>query len=131
MSSSELRCKKDTRNQFSSVQSLSRSVVSDSLWPHELQHARPPCPSPTPKPTQTHVHWVDDAIQLSYPLSSPSPPALNLSQHWGLFKWVRSLHQVAKVLEFQLQHQSFQWTSRTDLKKEANCLYYLYSQISL
>ena len=48
-------------------------------------------------------------------LSSPSPPALNLSQHQGLFKWVSSSHQVAKVLEFQLQHQSFQWTSRTDL----------------
>ena len=65
--------------------------------------------------TQTHVHWVGDAIQLSHPLSSPSPPALNLSQRKGLFKWVRSLHQVAKVLEFQLQHQSFQWIFRTDL----------------
>ena len=60
--------------------------------------------------TQTHVHWVGDAIQLSHPLSSPSPPALNLSQHHGLFQWVSSLHVVAKVLEFQLQHQSFQWT---------------------
>ena len=58
-----------------------------------------------PEPTQTHVHWVSDAIQPSHPLSSPSPPALNLSQHQGLFKWVSSLHQVAKVLEFQLQHQ--------------------------
>ena len=56
---------------------------------------------------QTHVHWIDDAIQLSHPLSSPSPSALNISQHQGLFKWVSSLHQVAKVLEFQLQHQSF------------------------
>ena len=65
--------------------------------------------------TQTHVHWAGDAIQLSHPLSSPSPPALNLSQCKGLFKWVRSLHQVAKVLEFQLQHQSFQWIFRTDL----------------
>ena len=53
-----------------------------------------------PEFTQTHVHWVGDAIQLSHPLSSPSPPALNLSQHQGLFKWVSSLHQVAKVLEF-------------------------------
>ena len=52
--------------------------------------------------TQTHVHWVGDAIQPSHPLSSPSPPALNLSQHQGLFQWVSSLHQVAKVLEFQL-----------------------------
>ena len=67
------------------------------------------------EPTQTHVHWVDDAIQPSHPLSSPSPPALNLSQHQGLLKWVSSSHQVAKVLEFQLQHQSFQWTPRTDL----------------
>ena len=66
------------------------------------------------EPTQIHVHWVGDAIQPSHPLSSPSPPVLNLSQHQGLFKWVSSLHQVAKVLEFQLQHQSFQWTPRTD-----------------
>ena len=65
--------------------------------------------------TQTHVHWVSDAIQPSHPLLSPSPPALNLSQHKGLFKLVSSLHQVAKVLEFQLQHQSFQWTPKTDL----------------
>ena len=65
--------------------------------------------------TQTHVHRVGDAIQPSHPQSSPSSPALNLSQHQGLFKWVRSSHQVAKVLEFQLQHQSFQWTPRTDL----------------
>ena len=55
--------------------------------------------------TQTHVHWVSDAIQPSLPLSSPFPPALNPSQHQGLFKWVSSSHQVAKVLEFQLQHQ--------------------------
>ena len=67
------------------------------------------------EPTQTHVHWVGDAIQPSQLPSSPSPPALNLSQHQGLFKWVSSSHQVAKVLEFQLQHQSFQWTPRTDL----------------
>ena len=65
--------------------------------------------------TQTHVHWVGDAIQPSCPLSSPSPPAFNLSQHQGLFQWVSSSHQEAKVLEFQLQHQSFQWTPRTDL----------------
>ena len=64
---------------------------------------------------QTHVHWVGDAIWPSHPLSSPSPPTLNLCQHQGLFKWVSSSHQVAKVLEFQLQHQSFQWTPRTDL----------------
>ena len=68
-----------------------------------------------PKFTQTHVHWVGDAIQPSHPLSSPSPPAPNPSQHQGLFQWVSSSHQVAKVLEFQFQHQSFQWTPRTDL----------------
>ena len=93
---------------------FSRSVVSDFLWPHESQHARPPCPSPAPG-VHPKPHCVDDAIQPSHPLSSPSLPALNLSQHQGLFKWVSSLHQVAKVLEFQLQHQSFQWTPRTDL----------------
>ena len=59
---------------------------------------------------QTHVHWVDDVIQPSHPLSLPPPAALNLSQHQGLYPWVGSLHQVAKVLELlQLQHQSFQW----------------------
>ena len=67
------------------------------------------------EPTQTHVYWVGDAIHPSHPLLSPSPPALNLSQHQGLFKWVSSSHEVAKVLEFQLQQQTFQWTPRTDL----------------
>ena len=65
--------------------------------------------------THIHVHRVSDAIQPSHPLSSPSPPAPNPSQHQSLFQWVNSLHQVAKVLEFQPQHQSFQWTPRTDL----------------
>ena len=65
--------------------------------------------------TQTHVHRVSDPIQPSHPLSSPSPPAPNPSQHQGFFQWVNSLHQVAKVLEFQPQHQSFQWTPRTGL----------------
>ena len=94
---------------------FSRSVLSDSLQPHEPQHARSPCPSPAPGVHQTHVHWVGDAIQPSHPLSSPSPPALSLPQHQGLFKWVSSLHKVTKVLEFQLQLQSFQWIFRTDL----------------
>ena len=67
-----------------------------------------------PELAQTHVHWVSDAIQPTHPLSSPSPPAFNLSQHQGLFKWVSSSHQVNKVLELQLQHQSFQWIFRTD-----------------
>ena len=64
--------------------------------------------------TQTHAHWVSDAIQPSHPLPSPSPPVFNLSQHQSLLKWVSSSHQVAKVLEFQLQHQSFQWIFRAD-----------------
>ena len=63
---------------------------------------------------QIHVHWVGDAIQSSHPVSSSSSPAFNLSWHQGLFKWGSS-HQVAKALAFQLQHQSFQWTPRTDL----------------
>ena len=61
-------------------------VMSDSLRPHEWQHARPPCPSPTPEFTQTHVHQVGDAIQPCHPLSSPSPPAPNPSQQQGLFQ---------------------------------------------
>jgi len=89
--------------------------MSDSLRPCESPHARPPCPSPTPRVYQTHVHQVGDAIQPSHPLSSPSPPAFNPSQHQGLFQWVSSSHEVAKVLDFQLQNQSYQWTPRTDL----------------
>ena len=64
--------------------------------------------------TQSHVHWVGDAIQPSHPLSSPSPPAFNRSQHRGLFQWVSSSQQLAKVLEFQLLHQAFQWLFRND-----------------
>ena len=81
------------------------SVMSDSLQAHALQHARLPSPSPTTELAQTHVHQVGDAIQPSHPLSSPSP-VFNLSQHQGLFQWVSSSHQVAKVLEFLLQHHS-------------------------
>ena len=65
--------------------------------------------------TQTHAHRVGDAIQPSHPLSSPPPPAPNPSQHQGLFQWISSSHDMAKVLEFQLQCQSFQWTPRTYL----------------
>ena len=71
-----------------------------------------------PELAQTHVHWVGDAIQPSHPLSSPSPPICNLSQHQGLLQWIGSSHQVAKVLEFQLQHQSFQWTPRTSFLQD-------------
>ena len=71
-----------------------------------------------PEFTQTHAHWVGDAVQPSHPLSSPSPPAPNPSQHRGLFQYVNSSHKVAKVLEFQLQHQHFQWTPRTYLLQD-------------
>ena len=100
--------------QFSSVQ-FSYSVVSDSLRPYGLKHTRPSSPSPTPGVySNSYVHWVSDAIQPFHPLSSLSPPAFNLYHHQGLFQWANSLHQVAKVLEFQLQHQSFQWAFRID-----------------
>ena len=98
---------------FSSVR-FTRSVVSDSLRSHESQHARPPCLPPTPgvhSDSRPSSQWCHPAISSSViPFSClPSFPAS------GLFKWVSSLCQVAKVLEFQLQHQSFQWTPRTDL----------------
>ena len=97
--------------QFSSVAQLCPTLCN----PMNCSMPGLPVHQQLPEFTQTHVHQVGDAIQPSHPLSSPSSPALNLSQHQGLFKWVSSLHQVAKVLEFQLQHQSFQWTPRTDL----------------
>ena len=100
---------------------FSRSVMSDSLWPHGLQHARPPCPSPTSGVCSNSVHWVDDAFQPSHPLLSPSSSTFNLSQHQGLFQWVSFSHQVARVLEFQLQHPFFQWIFRTDFFR-MNCL---------
>ena len=98
--------------QFSSVQSLNRAWLCDPM-----NHSTPGLPvhHQLPESTQTHAHRVGDAIQPSHPLSSPSPPAPNLSQHQSLFQWVNSLHEVGKVLEFQLQHQSFQLTPRTDL----------------
>ena len=103
------------RNQHNSSGQFSRSVVSDSSQHHELQHARPPCPSATPgvHPNPCPLSWWCHPTTSSS--VAPSPPALNLSQHQGLVKWVSSSHEVAKVLEFQLQHQSFQWTARTDL----------------
>ena len=99
--------------------SVQFSSVAQS-WPSlcdPMNHGTPGLPvhHQLPESTQTHLHCVGDAIQPSHPPSSPSPPALHHSQHQGLFKWVSSPHQVAKVLEFQLQHQSFQRTSRTHL----------------
>ena len=94
-----------------SVQSLSRARLFVTM--NRSMPGLPVCHQFL-ESTQIHVHRVSDAIQPSHPLSSPSPPALSHSQHQGLFKWVSSSHQVAKVLEFQLQHQSFHWIFRTD-----------------
>ena len=100
----------DNRFVFSSVQLLSRLQLFATPWTAACQAS----PSITNSEfTQTHVLWVGDAIQPSHPLLSPSP-AFSLFQHQGLFQWVSSLHQVAKVLEFQLHHQSFQWIFRAD-----------------
>ena len=97
--------------QFSSV-----AQSCPTLWdPMNCSMPGLPIYHQLPESTQTHVHRVGNAIQPSHPLLSPSPPALNLSQHQGLFQWVSSLHQVAKVLQFQLRHQSFQWTFRTEI----------------
>ena len=106
-----LKCKS-----ISSVQFISATQLCLTLC-DPMNRSTPSLPvhQQLQESTQNHVHCVSDAMQPSHPLSSPSPPALNLSQHQGLFKWVSSLHQVAEVLEFQLQHQSFQWTPRTDL----------------
>ena len=97
--------------QFSSVTQSCLTLCNPT------NHSTPGLPvhNQLPELTQTHVHRVGDAIQPSHPLSSPSPPASNPSQYQGLFQWVNSSHEMAKVLEFQLQHQSFQWTLRTDL----------------
>ena len=97
--------------QFSSVQSLSCVWLCDPM-----NHSTPGLPvhHKLPEFTQTHAHPVSDAIQPSHPLSSPSPPDPNPSQHQGLFQWVNASHEVAKVLQLQLQHQSLQWTSWTD-----------------
>ena len=97
---------------YSSVQSLSHVRLFATTWTAARQAS---LSITNPQFTQTHIYWVGDAILPSHPLPSPSPPASNLSQHQGLFQWVNSSHEVAKVLEYQLQHQSFQWIPRTDL----------------
>ena len=96
--------------QFSSITQLNPTLCHpmDCSKPGSLVHHQ------LPELAQTHVHRVGDAIQPSHPVSSPSPPAFNLSQHQGLFQWIGSSHQVAKVLEFQVQNQYFQWIFRTD-----------------
>ena len=96
--------------QFSSV---SKSCLN--LW-HPMDCSTPGLPvcCQLEEFTQTHIHWVGDAIQPSHTLLPSSHSAFNLSQHQGLFQWVSSSHQLAKILEFQLQHRSFQWIFRTD-----------------
>ena len=100
--------------QFSSVTQMCPTLCD------LMNHSTPGLPvhHQLPDIIQTHVHRFGDAIQPSHPLSSPSPPAPNPSQHLGLFQWVNSLHEVAKVSEYQLQHYSFQWTPRTDLLQD-------------
>ena len=102
--------------QFSSVQFSSVTQSCPTLYDSmNLSTPGLPVHHELPEYTQTHAHRVDDAIQPSHPLSSPSPPAPNPPQHQGLFQWVNSSHGVVKVLEFQLHHQSVQWIPRTDL----------------
>ena len=97
--------------QFSSVQLLSRVWLCD---PMNCSTPGFPVHHLFLELAQTYVHWVSEAIQSSHSLSSPSLPAFNLCQHQGLLQWVSSSYPVAKLLEFQLQHQSFQWIFRID-----------------
>ena len=94
------------------------SKLFPTLLSHGLLHARLPCPLATPEacPNSCQSSWW--CHPHPYPQLSPSPPAFSLSQHQCLFKWVSSSHQMAKVWEFQLQHQSFQWIFRTDLLQD-------------
>ena len=107
-----LRRKTITNLQFSSVAQSSPTLC------YPMNHSMPGLPVhyQLPESTQTHIHWVSDAIQPSHPLSSPSPPPH--TQHQGLFQWVNSSHEVARVLEFQLQQQFSQWTPRTDFLED-------------
>ena len=102
---------------FPTLSTLSVQFTQSCPTPCDpMNHSTPDFPVhyQLPEFTQTHVQWVSDAIKPSHPLSSPSTPAPNPSQHHSLFQRVNSSHGVAKVLEFQLQHQSFQWTPRID-----------------
>ena len=92
--------------------------MSDSLWLHGLQHAGLRGPHNLLELARTHVHWVRDTIQLSHPLSSPSYPVFNLFQHQGLFQWVGSSHQVAKVLELHSASVSVPTIIKTDFLQD-------------
>ena len=91
-------------SEFVSLVCQFSSVMSDSLWSDPMNHSTPGLAvhHQLLEFTQTHVHRVGDAIQPPHPLSSPSPPIPNPSQHQSLFQWVNSSHEMAKVLEFQL-----------------------------
>ena len=106
------RKQQNSVNQFSSAQ-FSHLVVSDSLQPHGLQHTKLPVHHQLLELTQTHVHWVSNAIQPPHPTSSPSPPTFNLSQHQVLFQWVSSSHQWPKYWSFSSRWKC-QWIFRTD-----------------
>ena len=112
----EDKCVSNNRNS----QSVSSVAQLCPTLSDPMNHNTPGLPvhHQVPEFTQNHVHRVGDAIQPSHPLSSASPPAPNPSQHQGLLQWVSSLLEVAKVLKFQLQHQSLQWTPRTDLLRD-------------
>ena len=102
---------------WSSVSSVTQSCLT-LCNPMDCSTPGFPVHHHLPELAQTYVHWISGAIQPSHLLSSPSPLAFNLSQHQGLFKWVNSSNQVAKVLELQLQHQSFKWVFRFDFLKD-------------
>ena len=112
---SRQRKKMESFNIYMMFQFSSVAQSCPTLQHHGLQHPDLPVHHQFPESTQIHVYRVGDSIQLSYPPSSPSLPAFNLPKHQGLFKWVGSSHQVARVLEFYLQPQSFQWIFRADL----------------
>ena len=123
VSLSTLLVKTDRGFQFSSVQLLSRVRLFVTPWIAARQASLSITSSwsslrltsiESVIPSSQWCHWVSDAIQPSHPLSSPSLPAPSPSQHQSLFQWVNSSHEVAKVLEFQLQHQSFHWILRAD-----------------
>ena len=103
------------KNRLSSVAQLRPTICN------LMNHSTPGLPihHQLPEFTQTHVHWLSDAIQPSHPLSSPSPPAHNPSQHQSLFQWVSFSHVVAKVLDFQFQNHSFQRNPRADLLQKS------------
>ena len=101
--------------------------MSDCSWSHGLQHARLPCPTLSPRVCSNSCPLSRDATQPSQPLSPPSHPAFSLSQYQGIFQWIGFSHQVAKILELQLQHQSFQCIFRVEFL-EASLVWFPFVQ---